>query len=120
MSTPTFTIAEDGKSITCLVCHFTSHNQNDITHRYCGHCHQFHGVESETEFSNRMHSVMRELAPACEFAIIVYPQNNKKQLRCVSTLEPGPQAELFALVSNIVRLMIEPNLSTSTDEKEQH
>jgi len=38
----TFTIAPDGKSITCLRCHKTSYNQNDVAHHYCGHCHVHH------------------------------------------------------------------------------
>jgi hypothetical protein len=34
---------EDGhRSITCLVCGWTSHNPNDVRERYCGHCHAFH------------------------------------------------------------------------------
>ncbi|WP_405137578.1 hypothetical protein [Nocardia sp. NBC_01388] len=29
-------------SITCPVCQWTSYNPQDITHRYCGNCHQYH------------------------------------------------------------------------------
>jgi hypothetical protein len=29
-------------TITCLVCGFTSHNPNDVKHRYCGSCHVYH------------------------------------------------------------------------------
>lgn len=29
-------------SITCLKCDMTSHNINDVVHRYCGNCHAFH------------------------------------------------------------------------------
>lgn len=39
---PTFCLAEDGKSITCLRCHQTSYNANDVQHHYCGHCHAAH------------------------------------------------------------------------------
>lgn len=28
-------------SITCPVCHMTSHNPNDIAEGYCGHCHRW-------------------------------------------------------------------------------
>lgn len=28
------------RSITCPVCGMTSHNQEDVKHRYCGNCHQ--------------------------------------------------------------------------------
>lgn len=38
----TFAISEDGKTITCLKCKLTSHNQNDVANHYCGHCHVFH------------------------------------------------------------------------------
>lgn len=38
----TFEISKDGKSIKCLRCERTSHNPNDVEHRYCGFCHQFH------------------------------------------------------------------------------
>ena len=38
----TFTIADDGKSITCLRCGMTSHNPNDVWERYCGRCHRYH------------------------------------------------------------------------------
>ena len=37
-----FEISGDGKSIKCLACTRTSHNVNDVTNRYCGHCHVFH------------------------------------------------------------------------------
>lgn len=29
-------------SITCPRCRLTSYNPNDIEHKYCGNCHQFH------------------------------------------------------------------------------
>jgi ribosomal protein L37E len=31
-----------GHAIRCRVCGMTSHNPNDVKHRYCGHCHAFH------------------------------------------------------------------------------
>jgi hypothetical protein len=37
-----YSIAPDGKSITCQRCGLTSHNLHDVEHRYCGHCHVFH------------------------------------------------------------------------------
>jgi hypothetical protein len=40
--TPTYRIAEDGKSITCRICGLTSHNENDVRERYCGNCCRFH------------------------------------------------------------------------------
>lgn len=30
------------KGIQCLLCGLTSFNYNDITNKYCGHCHIFH------------------------------------------------------------------------------
>ena len=38
----TYTIAADGKSITCLRCKMTSHNPNDVAHHYCGKCNVSH------------------------------------------------------------------------------
>ncbi|MEW6304386.1 MAG: hypothetical protein AB1705_12990 [Verrucomicrobiota bacterium] len=38
----TYSIGLDERSITCLVCGMTSWNLNDVTHLYCGKCHQFH------------------------------------------------------------------------------
>lgn len=32
----------DKESITCLRCERTSHNPNDVEHRYCGFCNMFH------------------------------------------------------------------------------
>jgi hypothetical protein len=40
---PSFAISPDGKSISCHLCGMTSHNPNDVLHRYCGMCHVFHG-----------------------------------------------------------------------------
>jgi hypothetical protein len=41
-SRPTYQLAPDGKSITCLTCHRTSYNPNDVKEKYCGACHKFH------------------------------------------------------------------------------
>jgi len=38
----TFTIAADGRAITCLLCGKTSYNPQDVAQRYCGHCKLFH------------------------------------------------------------------------------
>ena len=37
-----YIIAPDHSSIRCLTCNRVSHNPNDVAHKYCGHCHQFH------------------------------------------------------------------------------
>jgi hypothetical protein len=42
-----YSIGDDGRSITCLRCGRTSHNPNDVAHRYCGYCHRFHGPAPE-------------------------------------------------------------------------
>jgi ribosomal protein S27AE len=36
-------LARAATSITCPRCGMTSHNPHDITNRYCGNCHAFHG-----------------------------------------------------------------------------
>lgn len=38
----TYTISDDGKSITCLKCKRTSQNPKDVEQHYCGWCHAFH------------------------------------------------------------------------------
>jgi hypothetical protein len=43
----TYTIAADGKSITCHLCGRTSHNPNDVREKFCGCCCVFHGEASE-------------------------------------------------------------------------
>jgi len=37
-----YTIAADGKSITCHQCGLTSYGLNDVRHRYCVRCDVFH------------------------------------------------------------------------------
>lgn len=37
-----YRLVEDGEAIECLVCRYTSHNENDIRFKYCGNCHSFH------------------------------------------------------------------------------
>jgi hypothetical protein len=37
-----YSIAPDGKSITCQRCGMTSHHPKDVAEKYCGHCHVFH------------------------------------------------------------------------------
>jgi hypothetical protein len=37
------------QSITCPVCGKTSHNTNDVQHRYCGFCHKFHDQFTDAE-----------------------------------------------------------------------
>ena len=42
MSEPTFTLATDGKAITCHKCGLTSHNPSDVAFHYCGKCNLWH------------------------------------------------------------------------------
>jgi hypothetical protein len=37
-------------SISCPQCGKISHNQNDIIHKYCGYCHQFHSDMKRPSF----------------------------------------------------------------------
>lgn len=43
--------ADGRQTITCLVCGMTSYNENDVNHRFCGHCNKFHdcAVYEDTE-----------------------------------------------------------------------
>lgn len=43
--TPTYRLERDGEAIRCLVCNMLSHHPEDVKHRYCGWCHQFHPVK---------------------------------------------------------------------------
>ena len=47
-----YQISQDGASITCFVCGFTSHNQNDVKEKYCGYCKTFHN-DRETIAKNK-------------------------------------------------------------------
>lgn len=38
----TFTIDDNGTSITCKRCERTSHSQGDVEQHYCSHCKMFH------------------------------------------------------------------------------
>jgi hypothetical protein len=40
----TYLIADDGQSIMCLVCGARSWSLQDVAHRYCGNCHQYHSA----------------------------------------------------------------------------
>ncbi len=50
----TFHVSQDGKSITCLICHFTSFHEDDVKYRHCGMCNTYHRLyqEEETEISD--------------------------------------------------------------------
>ena len=37
-----YTIGGNGSNITCNTCGWTSHNVDDVRHRYCGNCKKFH------------------------------------------------------------------------------
>lgn len=40
--------AVGGFKITCRRCGMTSHNPNDVRHRYCGKCHDFHSDPAQS------------------------------------------------------------------------
>jgi len=46
----TYTVAPDGKSITCHTCGLTSYNLNDVAQRYCGACKLFLEPQDPYEF----------------------------------------------------------------------
>ena len=50
-----------GRAILCLVCRQMSYNPNDIEHKYCGFCHQFHS-DLEAMFSEEGLEALREIA----------------------------------------------------------
>lgn len=38
----TYSVATNGQSILCWVCHRASHNYEDVNLKYCGYCQKFH------------------------------------------------------------------------------
>jgi hypothetical protein len=64
MSRP-YTIAEDGKSITCHACGRTSYNMNDVANCYCGNCHVFFEV-GLSEHRQRVDELAQLFTPALE------------------------------------------------------
>lgn len=46
----TYTIAADGKAITCHRCGMTSHHPEDVALHYCAECHRFHDDVQTIDF----------------------------------------------------------------------
>ena len=44
-------------SITCPKCHRTSFHSEDITHSYCGYCHEFHSVTPMAKTTPKLESL---------------------------------------------------------------
>ena len=59
-----YQISDDGRTITCLRCGLTSHNSQDVKHRYCGHCRVFHEDASHPGYW--MYETTGVLRPAVE------------------------------------------------------
>lgn len=58
-----FTVADDGKSITCLFCNRTSCNAKDVAERFCGNCNVFHDdIWMASEFLEEIREVFRRIA----------------------------------------------------------
>lgn len=54
----TYKILDEGNAIECLKCGKISHNSNDVTNLWCGHCKRYH-VEYMTdgEFIDAMNNL---------------------------------------------------------------
>jgi ribosomal protein L37E len=52
----TYKIIDKADSILCLCCGLTSFNPNDVEHKYCGFCHEFHA-----DWRDNIDSLMDEL-----------------------------------------------------------
>jgi hypothetical protein len=61
---PTFTIAQDGQSITCHRCGLTSHNLNDVRQRWCGKCDSFHVITGPGYWPNEASGRLRPVVEA--------------------------------------------------------
>lgn len=73
MSTRAYTIAEDGKSITCHFCGRTSHNQQDVANVYCGHCHCFFepGLDTGKVFTDNLADMLAPVIGTRRYILIV-------------------------------------------------
>lgn len=52
-------------SFTCPQCNVTSHNPNDIQHRYCGNCHAFSPRKPYIKPAFRFEKVFTTSALSC-------------------------------------------------------
>ncbi len=45
----TYEIVAEGKAIFCKICLRTSYHPEDVRHKYCAGCHQFHRLMAYTK-----------------------------------------------------------------------
>jgi hypothetical protein len=115
MSEPTFTIAPDGKSITCRKCGQTSHNANDVAFHYCGRCNFWHDgpglLNAGTEMafvqcSEAIAKLIRRVMPDAKFFLTMHqkPEGGIKGVHKfgVSVLTNLKKDELLGLLKGIV------------------
>lgn len=115
MSAPTFTIADDGKSITCHRCGKTSHNANDVAFHYCGRCNVWHdgpnllNAENKAAFCDLTTAIGRLLArtmPGAKFFFTAFQDPTGGQVGIdkfgVSVVTNLKTTELIKLLKGIV------------------
>lgn len=100
-----YTIAEDGKSITCHFCGLTSHNQMDVANVYCGHCCLFHevGLSTHREFVDQIAEKISSLLGAHRGYVLLIstPGENAEgkagnHVAIASNIDPPQMRELMA------------------------
>lgn len=99
-----YEVGSEGQWIKCLTCGLTSHNPNDVVHRYCGRCHNYH--ETPLKFLLVMRAAdMRRIHPQtdwtyfcslCSEPVGIYPSGQKvlrddptTQIICSHCRPPG-------------------------------
>jgi hypothetical protein len=115
MSEPTFTVAADGKSITCHKCGKTSHNANDVVFHYCGRCNFWHdgpdllnpGTEMAfIQCSEAVARLIRRVMPDAEFFLTTFqkPEGGIEGVHKfgVSVMTNLKQDELLKLLKGII------------------
>lgn len=57
----TYDLGADGRSIRCLACYRTSHNEHDVNMKYCGYCHKYLEPELICDFCEGKSPIVRDI-----------------------------------------------------------
>lgn len=96
MDDATFEISADGKAITCKKCGRTSHNENDVRHKFCGHCKIFHG-KADYEHSARVIQAGQAMNKLIQWMKENHPETNSAVFIVVpGQSENEPSAGVFS------------------------
>jgi hypothetical protein len=104
-----YTIAEDGKSITCHACGKTSHHPQDVERRYCGHCGRFHDDHAADALEvervvEKIKPLLAGRSPDVQGAILA-----DLLALYIAGHHPAMREEVMQLTIETARKLIEPN-----------